>query len=406
MKIRYIFLTVLFSYSFIFAQGYSAVPFLTLDQSPLFNGAARIGTAVPMQDPTGFYYNPAQLGYYSLDNNFSVLFMPDKTVLLNVVPNDVVTSNSYAVTAGYNFKTNGSNIPFSLGIGYLHNILNYNSSNIQGAYDSFDCFSIGACYDYYLLFNLGFSIKSFTSNLGTSPISQTVNYKATGTAFDLGAMIIAPFDKLFLSNTQLDIGNTTLNPILKATVGYSISNLGKEVYYVDPSQSDPLPRTARLGYNLNLGFKMKIAGAVLPVIDYSFTVEAEDLLINPYVNQYISGYSYKGILGDINIGKNLIQLKGDDNVLVHKGHIFNFFKTLTIVSGSFSGQQFSGYTTNGWAVSTEGLFNILDKNIANPVFNYLFEHFNLEYFHSENSFSSVYDPKPDGIAVYFKGVEF
>ena len=63
-----------------------------------------------MQDPVGYYYNPAQLGYYSQNNSVSIFFMPDKTVLFN---NDPIktTSYLYGATAGYNFKTNGSNTP-------------------------------------------------------------------------------------------------------------------------------------------------------------------------------------------------------------------------------------------------------------------------------------------------------
>ena len=412
MKIRYIILSLLFSYSIIFAQGQAAVPFLLNEQSPLFYGAGEIGTAVPMHDPIGFYYNPAQLGYYSRNNNLSVFFMPDKTTLFNQFNYDV-TSNSFGFALGYNFKSNGSNIPLSIGAGFLHNRIDYSQLFVSmgptpnttlNSYNSFDCYSFGASYDYYVLFNFGFSLKSFSSTLSLIPTAESPygNLKATGTAFDFGAMVIAPFDDLFLKNTEIKIENGFFKPILKSTLGYSISNIGKKIYYVDAAQSDPIPRTARLGYSINLGLKTKIAGVELPVIDYSFTAEVEDLLVN---SDTLGNSSYQGLFGDINIGNNLILLNGDKNVIIHKGHIFNFFKTLTIVKGGISSGNLLNVTTNGWAVSSEGLFSILVNNISNTALSYLFRHFDFEYYHSSISAGPYLNPKPSGFAVYFKGID-
>lgn len=56
-----IFASVLVSQN-IYSQGEAAVPFLVLQQSPQFTGAAQVGVAVPPIDPMGFYLNPAVLG--------------------------------------------------------------------------------------------------------------------------------------------------------------------------------------------------------------------------------------------------------------------------------------------------------------------------------------------------------
>jgi len=397
MKIHFIILSVLFSCSVIFAQDWIVIPSLLNQPSPVFYGAGDIGTAVPMQDPVGFYFNPAQLGYYSQNNNVSIFFMPEKTVLFNS-GQVKTTSYSYGATAGYNFKTNGSNTPLSIGIGFLHNRYDYiGDSYPKRAPDSYDCISVGAGYENYLIYNFGFSVKSYSSKLSYNGIYY---FTASGVVFDFGSMIIIPFDNICLNNAVLTIGDTKIKPILKVSTGYSILNIGKDVYYNDLESADPLPRTARLGYNLNLGAKMNIAGTELP-INYSFTAEVENQLFIGYTNRKTT---YKGLMGDIDIIENLLLLKEKYNVIVHKGHIFNFFNTLTIFTGSSAIENYANITSNGWAVSTEGLLQVLENNISDRVFNYIFRHFYVEYY-SINGPTGIYrNPKQHGIALYFKDI--
>jgi hypothetical protein len=62
-----------------FSQGAAAVPFLTLQPSPSLAAMGATGTALPTEDPFGFLWNPAQLGYTSRNNNFSFITYPSKT---------------------------------------------------------------------------------------------------------------------------------------------------------------------------------------------------------------------------------------------------------------------------------------------------------------------------------------
>jgi hypothetical protein len=61
----------------IFGQALS--PYLNLPQSPISAGAGWIGAAIPMKDAAGFYFNPANLGFLSKENNLSLFVMPQKT---------------------------------------------------------------------------------------------------------------------------------------------------------------------------------------------------------------------------------------------------------------------------------------------------------------------------------------
>ena len=81
---------------------------------------------------------------------------------------------------------------------------------------------------------------------------------------------------------------------------------------------------------------------------YSFTVEASDILVKNRVVNPSSSYAgpmnteYQGPFGDIEFVKHLVELKGDDNVIVHRGHIFRLFETLTFTSGRFAGNYWGG----------------------------------------------------------------
>jgi len=190
----------------IYGQG-TALPFLTIQQSPLLIGAGGIGAAIPMNDATGFYYNPAQLGNFARENNFSLFFMPQKTQWMPNLGRDL-SFNSFGVSVGYNFKKHNNDLPLAIGVGYLNDKFSYGEFVRTGpdspepigtyeSYDKFDCISIGAGYGDLVRFNLGVSVKSYNSNFSDSPTEQEPGTGATdGTAFDFGAMLVTPISEL------------------------------------------------------------------------------------------------------------------------------------------------------------------------------------------------------------------
>ena len=141
-----------------FAQGEGAMPVMTMQRSLPLIGAGSIGAAKANDDPIGYYLNPAILGYTSQNNHASLFIMPSKTKFYNM------TFNSFGFSLGYNFRE--FDIPISVGFGYMYDILDYGQHSTEGrdifnSYDSFNNYSFGVGIDYYLLFNLGFSIKSY-----------------------------------------------------------------------------------------------------------------------------------------------------------------------------------------------------------------------------------------------------
>ena len=56
----------------------------------------------------------------------------------------------------------------------------------------------------------------------------------------------------------------------------------------------------------------------LNLVDYSFTAEAENVLIK---QDTLGNSQYKNLFGDLSVSKNLIELKGNQSVVIHVGHI-------------------------------------------------------------------------------------
>jgi hypothetical protein len=393
-----------------YCQTDAAVQLMSNQQSPLFIGAGEIGAAIPSTDASGFYLNPAQLGNFSRTNNFSLFFMPQKTEWMS----KVITMNSYSAAAGYNFADNNKKLPLSIGVGYYYNKMDF--EGLGGGADKFDCFSIGAGYDYYLSFNVGFSVKSFSSKFvdySASIANKTV--EATGNAFDLGVMITAPVSKLIYNDLSYKVNNNViLKPKFDITIGYSATNIGDRVTYSDPNQSDPLPRNARLGYTLNLACDALISRTPVNIISYSFTAEAEDFLVkyNPIVDP-LSSYAwgsepykqeYQGPMGDISVSKNLIELKGDKDVVVHKGHIFNFFETVTYAIGNYNGNGYQNIQTDCIGVSSAGIFKLLNACVDNKVVDYITDHFSVEYYNTNFFKDTGMETNMKGIVLNCKGL--
>ncbi len=414
MKKNWSILILLWFYTDVFTQGEAAVPFMVLQQSTLLIGAGQIGAAIPSYDPTGFYLNPSQLGYFSKENNFAISVMPEKN---RWMPNFGMNYSfqSFGVAVGYNFRKNNENLPLSIGIGYIHSKLDFGQYLritpytpdywlSHDDYDVFDSFSVGVGYDYYLQFNLGLSIKSFESNLGGSQTGQEYRIaKASGTAFDFGFMIIAPITKLFLSNIKYNLSDKSfITPKLDITLGYSLINYGDEIFYTDQLQKDPIPRTARLGYTLFFGIDLYGLKNKFSAIDYSFTAEAEDILIK---RNSMSKFEYQRMLGDINIGKHLIELKKDDDVVVHRGHILRLFETVFISKGVYDGRGYNHIKTDGLSVSSQGIFKLLNEVIDNPVVSFIANHFVVEYYDSNIFVGSGMDTNLKGLSIYLKGIE-
>ena len=120
---------------------------------------------------------------------------------------------------------------------------------------------------------------------------------------------------------------------LSYSFGYSKSNIGDPISFVDVNQADPPPITSRLG--MTFGGNLIIYNNL--GIDFKFVREAEELMVERIANENVSkGYEdiYKdGYLGDIDIQKHLLNGEGDEDVIIHKGSEVTLFKFYSIRKG-------------------------------------------------------------------------
>ncbi|HSD64849.1 MAG TPA: hypothetical protein VLB50_13690, partial [Ignavibacteriaceae bacterium] len=335
---------LLFSFNInLFTQSEAALPFLTLPVSPLNAGMGTTGTSLPSNDVFGFLSNPAQLGYLSQHTNLSVQLYPEESKI-----GDVFSYNSLAFNLGYNFeKLIG--YPLSLGIGYNRttNELLFLQDNI----DSYNAFSFGVGIDYYVEFSAGYTFKDISSELG--------DVSARVSAYDIGFLLNVPVTKLIIPEYDLNFSGTIeLKPELNFSVGYAQSNIGDKIYYIDPAQSDPLPRTAKMGYSVSVGFKEVSMKIPLEIFHLDFSAEAKDYLINRDIT---GASSYQPAFGDINIAKNIFGIKGDDNVYANSGFKIELLETAVLMRGH-SGRSYGLSSSNGYGLKAGGLFKVFADN--------------------------------------------
>ena len=138
-------------------------------------------------------------------------------------------------------------------------------------------------------------------------------------------------------------------------MGYSKSNIGDEIYYIDPAQADPLPRMDRLGYGITAGFDLISDNFRINAFNLSFTVEADDILISGDS----TGSEYQSTLSDLKFWKNIIEIEGDEKIVSHAGTKLEFVETVSLYFGHFSGRGYPDpKETNGFEIRAKGLFKL------------------------------------------------
>ncbi|MBK7499568.1 MAG: hypothetical protein IPI19_10785 [Ignavibacteriales bacterium] len=390
-----------------FSQGEAAVPFLLLQPSPSLAAMGQTGTALPTEDPFGFLWNPAQLGYTSQNNNFSIIFYPSKLEWLPSFNLDLEL-NGLAFNLGYNFKEL-IDFPLSVGFGYSNFEIDFGefairdeNGNIIGtssSKDSYNAYSLGVGVDYGVQFNAGFTFKSVTSILSDRPTGEEQGMgKAEPNVVDFGLLINVPVFKLIDEDISIELeGDMLLKPDFNFSIGYSKSNIGDEVYYIDPAQADPLPRMDRLGYGISTGFDILGDNFQMEVLNFSLTVEADDILID----RDTTGWEYQSTLSDLQFVKNLINIEGTEEIVSHIGLKIDLFETVSFSTGHFSGSGFDERKTNGYELRTKGLFKLWALWAKDPFTDFLRDHIDIRYYNT--NFFDNHDwaeTKMTGLALY------
>ena len=389
-----------------FAQGEAAVPFLLMNPSPSLSAMGATGTALPTEDPFGFLWNPAQLGYTSQTNNLSYIFYPAKLEWLPAINLDLELK-AMAFNAGYNFK-DLIGFPLSFGFGYSNTEINFGefirrdeNGNIIGTFeakDYYDAYAFGIGVDYVVQLNIGYTIKDVTSILSEFPGQEQSSGTAATTVNDFGILLNVPVLNLIddKMQTQLD-ENLFAKPTFNFSLGYSKSNIGDEIYYIDQAQADPLPRMDRLGYGITVGFDLISDNFRINAFNLSFTVEADDILID---RDTIGGWEYQSTLSDLNFSKNIIQIEGDEKIVSHAGTKLEFVETISLNFGHFYGRGFDMRETNGYEIRAKGLLKLCALWANDSITDFLRDHIDIIYYNTDYFDYHPLQTKMTGLAFY------
>ena len=131
--------------------------------------------------------------------------------------------------------------------------------------------------------------------------------------------------------------------------------------------------------------------------------DASGFFYNPAQLGYFS--QENNLYGDLSVSKNLIELKGNQSVVIHFGHIIRLLETIVIINGRYSGSGYDNPKSNGIGFSSEGLFKLLNATVNNRVINYLTNHFDLEYYNTNIFVDSFMETNLKGIVLNFRGIE-
>lgn len=376
--------------------GSSAVPFLLISTSVEANGMGGIMTTANSSSPTSMMFNPAHLGISSQTEFFSTETFSRKTQWLPQFGLSDLWINNYSMMYGLRFS--GEKSPnISVGIGYSRVFLNLGRFIVNSelgpeptatfdGYETSDNFCIGVGIDLGVTLAFGSTIKKITSQL--SPIGTAQERPAnSGKAWasDLGLIVKFPLFSLIKKENEHRLH--TLTPFFDITTAYALNNVGGRISYLDAAQSDPLPRTARLGWGAETGLHYRSEQIDVPLITLTIAREAENLLFQRDNN---GSWNYDGLpLGNIDIYKNLIASKADGYISVRRGFSVNVFETATFRQGSFEGDGNLSYQTSGFSISTRGISKIISSSLPavtgfNPV-EFFFMHLEIRYSHSEYS---------------------
>ncbi len=388
------------------AQFQAALPFLAYPVSPDNAAMGSIGTALPAYDAYGFLYNPAKLGYQGQSTNFSLQFYLHNPELggssYGFLHDNI---NSFGFNLGYNFE-HLLKIPLSVGAGYVSTTFNSHEFIELSSFaqkDSYNAYSLGIGFNYPVSFSAGITYKSITSDLYGYSIKDDKGGKGAG-ALDLGLFINVPVFNLIGLKIQNEISrNLRIVPSLDFSIGYSQSNIGSKVYYIDRAQADPLPRIARAGYGISAGIRLPKEIYDIELLHLDFGSEAEDyLIVRDSTGRTLP---YQTFLGDISIGKNILGIKGDQNVYSHTGIKIGILESAEYMRGHISG-PFDLQKTDGWGFRLKGLFTFLADQRTNAAMNFVADHIDLRYYNTRYLINAYQEASYSGIELLFSNFIF
>lgn len=306
--------------SFCFAQSNAGAIWLLNSASTSLNGIGEIGVCIPDRDLSAGYFNPANgiKSYKSISLSYSNM----ETKWLQNLASDLNLKYSYL---GLNLIPD--KYPFQFVITKQDHVLDLGEqiymdeyANELGRFSSrMSAHGYSVAARYFNKFrripmdiSFGITRKNVIQNLVPDKYLSSGSGTSENIFYDVGILASLP-----ISYTIKDKWSISISPAF----GYSISNIGDSIVFVDPANADPGPRLARAGISLSAKISLHEG---LNLFEFRGGRAASDLLVLPIYNQE-EPIRYQSGFGDIRFIKNITQSKSDSAVEVSRGHEVTFF---------------------------------------------------------------------------------
>ena len=365
--------------------------FLLVSPSPTTNGMGGVGVSVPSNDNFSTHYNPANYiapkGFLS----FQTSILIDVNWLQGFHLDDMYF-NYDVFTIGYRLKKYPVQLSLTKSQLYLSlgsQTITDESGNYLGSFTSYmeaDAITYSIAYSsekYPMYFSIGRTDKTTNQHLTDfgAGSEQGTGYSSNH-LYDWGYLL--SFPSVFKTN------NKDINLSFTPSIGYSKSNIGGLISFIDPAQGDPAPETARFGISSIFEAKDK---SDHPLLKITFVREAEDLLtiwnldslVDSHTGQISSfwNWEYQKGLGDINIEKHILSSILDEDVIIHRGFEINVYDFYSIREGIYIDEESNiDMYSIGYGFHLKGLLKALSIFI-DPPFPELTKYFNVSYNCSE-----------------------
>ncbi len=345
-------------------------------------------------DPMMPQFNPANV--VDFQNSFNLIsFTNEKNWFPYYAPD--LKLYSFGLSASYNISEFTNDIPLFISVGYMRSKFDegYNTYSNEmgknlGEFNTFNTnnqFTIGVGLNYLIKTSFGFSITHFYSKIGNNLFQSDGNptTDASVNTYNFGIKSIFPLISISekILGHEIEIRDNLI-PVFDFTFGSSFLNYGKEIYFDDPNQGDPMPRNARLGYSFKLGIDYQMGKSRINVFETTINREVIDYLVGyKENNDSSSSVYYKSFASDVKIIDNFILGKSNENIHMIKAFEIGFAESLYLRGGNLVGYGWdhgNNLIPSGFSITTRGLFKLINESIdLSPEVQFVIDHIELQY---------------------------
>lgn len=196
---------------------------------------------------------------------------------------------------------------------------------------------------------------------------ETPGGKSSNVFRDHGVLVSVPllFQKISPLNDRFGIAFTP-------SFGYSVSNIGDRIAFIDAAQADPSPRYLRIGLAWSAAVSDRSGWNI---VLYRGGRAASDLLVGSSPPR-----DYQRGLGDVSFMDHVIRNRPDTRVVVHRGHEWTFLDLLSLRSGrKIDHDGKINLRTSGYGFRVKGILDILYYVFEEPAFQTMSDFVDVQY---------------------------